>query len=111
MNGGVSLRRLGGNVTGETVNGGLSIELTGSNWDGEGLNVKTTNGGLSVSIPDNYSAHLETGTVNGGFTVSPSIAEITRETKRLSLDLGSGGQNLQFYTTNGGVSIKRRESR
>src|SRR5436853_83552 len=109
--GGVSLRRLGGNVTGETVNGGLSIELTGSNWDGEGLNVKTTNGGLSVSVPDNYSAHLETGTVNGGFVVSPSIAEITRETKRLSLDLGSGGQNLRFYTTNGGVSIKRRESR
>jgi len=111
VNGGVSLRRLGGNVTGETVNGGLSIELTGSNWDGEGLNVKTTNGGLSVSVPDNYSAHLETGTVNGGFVVSPSIAEITRETKRLSLDLGSGGQNLRFYTTNGGVSIKRRESR
>lgn len=111
QNGGVSLKRVGGNVTGETANGGLSVELSGNNWEGEGLNVKTTNGGLSVSIPENYSAHLETGTVNGGFAVSPSIAEVTRETKKLSLDLGSGGTNLRIHTTNGGVSIRRRESR
>lgn len=111
QNGGVSLKRLGGNVTGETVNGGLSVELSGSTWEGEGLNVKTTNGGLSVSVPENYSAHLETGTVNGSFSVSPSIAEVTRKTKQLSLNLGSGGTNLRIYTTNGGVSIKRRDSR
>lgn len=110
-NGGVSLQHLGGNVTGETTNGGLSVELTGNNWDGEALDVKTTNGGLSVSVPDNYSAHLEAGTVNGGFVVSPTIAEVTRGTKRLSLNLGSGGPNLRIYTTNGGVSIKRREAR
>jgi DUF4097 and DUF4098 domain-containing protein YvlB len=105
------LKRLGGNVKGETVNGGLSVELTGGNWEGEGLNAKTTNGGLSVSVPDNYSAHLETGTVNGGFVISPSIAEIARGTKQVSLNLGSGGTNLRLHTTNGGVSIKRRESR
>jgi hypothetical protein len=111
INGGVSLHRVGGNVTGQTVNGGLSVELAGNNWDGEGLNVRTTNGGLSVSVPDNYSAHLETGTVNGGLVVSPSIAEITRETKKLSLNLGNGGTNLRIYTTNGGVAIKRGEMR
>jgi hypothetical protein len=109
QNGGVALKRLGGNVTGETVNGGLAIELTGSNWEGEGLNVKTTNGGLAVMVPENYSAHLETGTVNGHLAVSPSIAEIARESKRLSLNLGSGGTNLRIYTTNGGVSIRRQE--
>jgi DUF4097 and DUF4098 domain-containing protein YvlB len=108
-NGGVSLKRLGGNVKGQTVNGGLAIELAGNTWEGEGLNVKTTNGGLSVSVPDNYSAHLDTGTVNGGFNVSPSIAEVARGTKQLSLNLGAGGTNLRMYTTNGGVSIKRHE--
>jgi DUF4097 and DUF4098 domain-containing protein YvlB len=111
LNGGVALRQLGGNVTGQTTNGGLAVELTGNNWEGEGLNVKTTNGGLAVSLPDNYSAHLEAGTVNGGLLVSPSIAEVTRETKRLSLNLGAGGTPLRIYTTNGGVSIKRREAR
>jgi DUF4097 and DUF4098 domain-containing protein YvlB len=111
QNGGVALKGIGGNVAGETTNGGLAVVLTGNNWEGEGLNVKTTNGGLSVLIPDNYSAHLETGTVNGGLVVSPSIAEVTRDTKRLSLNLGSGGTNLRIHTTNGGISIKRRESK
>ena len=111
QNGGVSLKNLGGNVTGGTTNGGLNVVLTGSNWEGEGLNVRTTNGGLSIREPDNYSAHLETGTVNGGLNVSPSIAEVTPKMKQLSLDLGSGGTNLRIHTTNGGVSIKRGESR
>jgi hypothetical protein len=111
QNGGVALKRLGGQVTGETTNGGLSVELTGNTWEGEGLNVKTSNGGLSVSIPENYSAHLETGTVNGHLAVSPGIAEVTRETKQLSLNLGWGGANLRIHTTHGGVAIKRRGSR
>jgi len=98
-------------VKGETVNGGLSVDLTGSSWDGEGLNVKTTNGGLSVSVPDNYSAHLEAGTVNGSFAVSPALGEVARGAKQLSLNLGSGGSNLRIHTTNGGVSIKQREPR
>ncbi len=88
QNGGVALRNLGGNVTGETTNGGLSVVLTGSGWEGEGLDVRTTNGGLSISVPDNYSAHLETGTVNGSLVVSPRVAEVTGKTKQLSLDLG-----------------------
>lgn len=111
QNGGVSLKRLGGNVKGETTNGGLSVELAGNNWEGEGLDVETTNGGLAVSVPDNYSARLETGTVNGSLNVSPSIAEVARATKRLAVNLGSGGTNLRIYTTNGGVSIKRRGAR
>jgi DUF4097 and DUF4098 domain-containing protein YvlB len=111
QNGGVSLKRVGGNVKGETVNGGLSVDLAGSSWEGEGLNVKTTNGGLSVSVPDNYSAHLEAGTVNGSFAVSPELGEVARGAKQLSLNLGSGGTNLRIQTTNGGVSIKQREPR
>ena len=110
-NGGVALSHLGGNVKGETTNGGLAVELSGSTWEGEGLDVATTNGGLAVTVPSNYSAHLEAGTVNGGFVVSPSIAEVTRGTKQISLNLGSGGTNLRIHTTNGGVSIKRREAR
>jgi DUF4097 and DUF4098 domain-containing protein YvlB len=110
QNGG-ALKRVGGDVKGETVNGGLSVELTGRNWEGEGLNVKTTNGGLSVSVPDNYSAHLEAGTVNGSFAVSPALGEVARGAKQLSLNLGSGGSNLRIHTTNGGVSIKQREPR
>jgi Toastrack DUF4097 len=108
QNGGVALKRVGGSVRGQTVNGGLSIELAGDRWDGEGLDVKTMNGGVSLSLPDNYSARLETSTVNGSVKVDFPVTVQGRIEKNLSLDLGSGGAMVRAVTTNGGVSIKRR---
>src|SRR5215468_9470431 len=108
MNGGVSLRRLAGNVKGQTMNGGLSIDLAGNGWDGEGMDVMTTNGGVSMSIPENYSARLETGTVNGGVKTDFPITLQGEVKRELSLDLGAGGQTIRAMTTNGGVSIKRK---
>ncbi len=108
LNGGVSLKRVAGNVRGQTVNGGLSIELTGNRWDGEGLNVKTMNGGVSMTIPEDYSARLETGTVNGGLRVDFPITVQGKIERELSTDLGSGGTTIRATTTNGGVTIRRR---
>jgi DUF4097 and DUF4098 domain-containing protein YvlB len=108
MNGGVSLRRLAGKVKGQTMNGGLSIDLVGNGWDGEGVDVSTTNGGVTLSIPENYSARLETGTVNGGLKTDFPVTLQGEVKRELSLDLGSGGQTIRAMTTNGGVSIKRK---
>lgn len=109
VNGGVVLKRVGGKVHGGTTNGGLVVQLSGDRWDGEELDVKTTNGGIIMSVPENYSAHLETGTVNGrlkiGFPVTVQ-GEITRE---LAVNLGSGGPTIRARTTNGGVIINRSE--
>jgi DUF4097 and DUF4098 domain-containing protein YvlB len=110
VNGGASLKRLAGNVKGQTTNGGLSIELAGTQWDGEGMNVRTTNGGVSMLIPENYSAHLETGTVNGGMKIDIPITVQGKIERDLSIDLGSGGATVRATTTNGGISIKRKVS-
>ena len=59
VNGGVVLKKVGGAVRGSTTNGGLVIELSGDRWDGESLDVSTTNGGVIMSVPENYSAHLK----------------------------------------------------
>jgi DUF4097 and DUF4098 domain-containing protein YvlB len=107
-NGGVSLRRLAGSVQGETTNGGLSIDLSGERWEGEGLDVRTTNGGVSMSVPANYSAHVESSTVHGGMKVDlPAIAGGQIE-KEFAADLGSGGARVRAVTTNGGVNIRGR---
>jgi DUF4097 and DUF4098 domain-containing protein YvlB len=107
VNGGVALRRVGGTVHGGTTNGGLSIELTGDRWDGEELDVKTTNGGISMSVPENYSAHLETGTVNGNLSIDFPVSVQGRITRELAVNLGSGGPTIRAMTTNGGVRVKR----
>jgi hypothetical protein len=107
VNGGVALRRVGGTVRGGTTNGGLSIELTGDRWDGEELDVKTTNGGISMSVPENYSAHLETGTVNGNLNIDFPVTVQGRITREIAVNLGAGGPTIRAMTTNGGVRVKR----
>ncbi len=107
LNGGVSLKHVGGSVKGGTTNGGLSVVLGGDRWDGEALDVSTTNGGVSMYIPENYSAHLETGTVNGHLNIDFPVTVQGRITKEFSVNLGSGGATIRAMTTNGGVNIRR----
>jgi hypothetical protein len=109
-NGGVVLRRVGGSVRGGTTNGGVVVELSGANWEGETLDVKTTNGGIVMTVPDNYSAHLETGTVNGHLSIDFPVTVQGRITRELAVNLGSGGATVRAMTTNGGVKIKRAGS-
>ncbi|MDX2150007.1 MAG: hypothetical protein SFV54_04680 [Bryobacteraceae bacterium] len=107
MNGGVALRRLGGRVKGETMNGGVDVVLAGSRWDGETLDVETTNGGVKMSVPENYSARLETSTVNGRISIDFPVTVSGDIKSKLSTTLGSGGPLIRATTTNGGVKISR----
>ena len=107
-NGGIALQRVGGDVRGQTVNGGLDIELAGSRWDGRGLDAQTTNGGVTLTVPDGYGAELEAGTVNGGFDVDFPITVRGRLGRTLRTTLGGGGPPIRAVTTNGGVRIRRR---
>ena len=109
VNGGVALNQLAGTVHGQTVNGGVAIELSGDRWDGEGIDVKTTNGGVNLVVPQNYSARLEASTVHGGFKVDVPVAASSGKIERnLSVDLGSGGSLVRVATTNGGVTVRRK---
>ncbi|MGZ8844815.1 MAG: DUF4097 family beta strand repeat-containing protein, partial [Pyrinomonadaceae bacterium] len=110
-NGGVSLSRVGGAVSGNTTNGGVHVELSGARWEGETLDVRTTNGGVNLVMPENYSAHLETGTTNGNvksdFPLNVPLTERGRMPKDISVDLGGGGPTIRATTTNGGVHLSR----
>ncbi len=107
-NGGIHLAGTAGSVTARTTNGGLDIALSGDRWEGTGLDAETTNGGVTLSIPDGYSARLETGTRNGGFEVDFPITVSGRIGRRLSTELGAGGPPVRVLTTNGGVRVRRR---
>jgi hypothetical protein len=109
VNGGVDLERVGGHVHGETVNGGVHLELAGSTWQGEGLDLRTTNGGLHVVIPEGYDARLEAGTVNGGVHSDLPVATRGHRTGgRIETDLGHGGPLIHVETTNGGLHLQSR---
>ena len=107
VNGGVSLVRLAGTVQGHTTNGGLHLELANDRWQGDRCDVSTTNGGVTIKVPAQYSAHLETGTVNGGVKVGFPVTVQGEINRRLAVDLGSGGNLVRATTTNGGVTVER----
>jgi hypothetical protein len=109
LNGGVVLSRVGGSVHGSTTNGGLVVQLSGDRWDGEELDVRTTNGGIVMNVPTNYSAHLETGTVNGNLQIGFPVTVQGNVSRELAVNLGSGGPTIRVKTTNGGVRINRSE--
>ncbi|MCB1025629.1 MAG: hypothetical protein KDB79_14630 [Acidobacteria bacterium] len=112
VNGGVKLSEVGGNVKGMTTNGGVKVNLSGSRWNGSGLDVQTTNGGVKLSLPSNFAADIETGTVNGG--LKSDFAELNpvkdkkerwRQNKKVSASINGGGPKIRVVTTNGGVKI------
>ena len=107
-NGGVKLTRMGGDVEGRTSNGGVDVELDGHTWQGGGLDVQTTNGGVRLSIPANYSAHLETGTTNGGLRIDFPVTLQGDIGRSFSTDIGGGGPTLRVRTSNGGVRIMKK---
>jgi len=107
LNGGVTLQRLSGDVRGHTTNGGLKIELAGDRWDGRGMDVQTTNRGVKLEVPANYSAHFETSTVNGGINVDFPVSVSGRIDRQAAFDIGSGGATIRAVTTNGGVKIHK----
>ncbi len=107
-NGGIHLTDVAGDVRGHTTNGGLHVELAGSSWQGTGLDVSTTNGSVTLQVPDGYNAKLEASTTNGGMSFDFPVTVQGRINRRIAADLGSGGAPIRVRTTNGGVSVKRR---
>jgi len=109
LNGGIKLSEVSGNVKGRTTNGGVKVALSGNGWKGTGLDVQTTNGGIHLTMPGNYAAHVETGTVNGGFSSDIEGLSVERKDRnravRISTDINGGGAPIRVITVNGGVRI------
>ena len=108
VNGGVKLSRVGGEVRGRTSNGGVDVDLDGATWQGEGLDVETSNGGVKIRIPEQYSARLEAGTINGGISVDFPIGVQGRIDREIVANIGAGGPAIRVHTHNGGVKVSRK---
>ena len=77
-----------------------------------GLDVTTTNGGVHISLPANFGARIQTGTVNGGFSSdipgleAPKHDDYGRRLPvKIDTQINGGGALIKATTTNGGVRI------
>ena len=60
-----------------------------------------------MSVPENYSAYLQTGTVNGSVNVDVSVTVQGRITKQIAVNLGSGGPTVKAHDYEWRVQLKR----
>jgi hypothetical protein len=106
-NGGISVDSVAGNVRGRTTNGGVEARLSGDSWEGTGLDLETTNGGIRLRVPEDYSARLETRTVNGNVDIDFPVTVQGSIGRSIATTLGDGGALVRAVTTNGGVRVSR----
>ena len=111
-NGGVRLKRVAGDVSGQTVNGGIEVDLAGAIWDGRQLDVSTKNGGVTLGMPANYSAHVQAETSNGRIQSDfPNAMLNDRRAQKVDVNLGSGGPLIHVATVNGGLKLQRSDTK
>jgi hypothetical protein len=125
VNGEVRAHDLGADVDAKTVNGAISVSTAGfaraqtvngsitaamgrADWP-SGIEFKTVNGTIDLTLPASLSARVEAKTLNGEITSDfPLTVSGTYSRRRLSGTIGSGGdRQLILETVNGSVQIRR----
>jgi hypothetical protein len=109
QNGPVDLRGVGGAVRARASNGPLTLEVTDTRVGEAGIVVETSNGPLTVTLPESIDARLIAGSVNG--PISSEFDVPIRRPERWSVSgdidaqLGAGGGTIRARTSNGPLSI------
>jgi hypothetical protein len=107
-NGSISLADVGGDFHGETTNGAIYAQLSGGRWEGKGLELKTGNGAVSLTMPEGYSADLQVDAHGGIRTDFPITSQGRRGIDGMYTRLGDGGPQIRVRTAHGNVTIGRR---
>jgi hypothetical protein len=94
-------------ASGHTTNGHVAISMGKADWTGE-LELATTNGGITVSLPAPAAFQLHAATTNGNIHTDFPITVVgSFGTKNVSGTVGAGGRELKLATTNGGIELKK----
>jgi hypothetical protein len=109
-NGSVHLKRVAGEVSGSTTNGSVQVELAGSTWEGRQMEINTHNGSVTLTTPQNFSAHVLAETGMGAVQTDFPVMVQGADKHRVEFDLGSGGPLVHVTTGNGSVRLKRAET-
>ncbi len=76
----------------------------------EPLSFRTTNGSITLMVPEGTDADLDAATTNGRITTDfPLLIQGTMSPRRISATLGQGGRQLTLRTTNGSIRLRRTE--
>ena len=111
QNGPISYSGNAGDVHLHAENGPISVHLKGLSWNGKGLEAESTNGPLSVKVPNNYGSGVLVQT-RGYSPFHCSGCDGARkdfDDHNKSVQFGNGEPIIRMSTVNGPVSINSDE--
>jgi hypothetical protein len=110
-NGPVRAESSGGPVSARTTNGPVHARM-GSVGDARDLEFTTTNGPVTVEMPDDLGAEVSMSTTNGSVSTEfPVTVQGRIDPRRMTVRLGDGSRRVRLRTTNGNVELRRTGTR
>lgn len=104
-NGGITAKGLASDAILTTTNGSISAEVA-SVAAMRSLSIKTTNGGVVLTLPKDASAKLQARTTNGDISVAQPLTQAEKTRRFVRGQIGEGGPSVELGTTNGRVVVK-----
>lgn len=124
VSGDVTAESLGANVAAYTVNGDVEVSTKGyaqastvngsiraamgrADWTG-GMDFKTVNGGITLTLPAGLGASVDASTVNGDLESDFPLTVQGRFSRRTFRGtIGQGGRDLSLSTVNGSIRLMK----
>jgi hypothetical protein len=106
VNGSVRLTTTGLAIA-STVNGSVNVSMGRADWP-SGATFKTVNGEITLTLPSVLNAELRAEVLNGSIKSDFPVTvtgQVSR--RRLSGQIGAGGQELNVSTVNGSIKLLR----
>lgn len=106
-NGTINAESSGGSVEAMTTNGNINVRM--AKLPTQGASYHTTNGTVTLTLPDGIDADLQARTTNGSVISDFDITMSgTLSRSNLSGRIGRGGPRLSVATTNGNIRIEKK---
>ncbi len=105
-NGGINVERVSGAIDAQSTNGNVSVDLASLT---DRVALRTTNGGVVLTVPEDAKADLSASCTNGGINVAGLKLDTTDSSRRhVEGTLNGGGTKIDLRTTNGGIRVRAR---
>ena len=107
-NGSVDVKDAGGEVVASTVNGSVTARYRSRPADAD-TRLSTTNGSVTLFLPEGSGGRLEAETVNGSVQTDLPMQSTDRATRHHVVGrLGDGHGSIELKAVNGSIRVARR---
>ena len=104
-NGSLSGHQVAGDLNASTTNGSINMEYSLSAETIIQIDMSTTNGNISLTVPRKFSAQVDASTTNGRIHTDLPVTVQGKIDKSIHGTIGAGEGRLKLRTTNGNIKL------